>query len=78
MEQVSERDLQQNSAWIPLRQKVVAAMQWQRPCNSEGSKSVWKCKICDYLVTFMVLLYETCLSPSEAVSENTVPCFLAD
>lgn len=32
-------------------------------------------KICDYLVSFVVLSHETCLSLSQALS---VPCFLGD
>lgn len=35
---VSEADLQQNSAWIPLMQKVVAAMQWQTALQFRGKE----------------------------------------
>lgn len=34
----SKADLQQNSAWIPLMQKVVAAMQWQRALQFRGKE----------------------------------------
>lgn len=43
MEQGSETDLQQNSGWVSLRQKVVAATQLQRASQLTG-KEGWKCQ----------------------------------
>ena len=46
---------------------VVGGIATQREGRVSGNG-----KICDYLVSFVVLSYETCLSLSEVLSENIV------